>query len=103
MILKNALINAFATARYVIGVASLLFYAPHFAGSEEPVLIPIVVPLLVVFSALFTGCMMVGRPVLWYIEGKKKEALSLIVLTLAIFFIITALALLALFALRAAV
>ena len=88
-IVKTAFLNAAVTAAYVGAVASLLFYAPKFFGQEKTVLIPIVMLLLFVFSAAFTSSMIFGRPVLWYIEGKKKDALSLLGLTLGIFFVVT--------------
>jgi len=95
-IIKTAIQNALATAAYVAGVASLLFYAPKFFGPANTVFLPIAMLLLFVFSAAFTGLLMFGRPVLWYLGGNKKEALSLIILTLAIFFITTLIALSAL-------
>lgn len=52
--------------------------------------------LLFVFSAALTSMLIFGRPVLWYLDGKKKEAISLLTHTLVIFLIITA-ALLALY------
>jgi hypothetical protein len=41
--------------------------------------------------------LILGRPALWYLDGRKKEALSLLISTLAIFLGITLLALLVLF------
>lgn len=97
-ILKHAALNALATALYVILVASFLFYAPKtIVPGPDTVLVPIVMLLLFVFSAALTGVLVFGRPILWYVDGKKKEALSLLAATLLIFLIITLGALLALF------
>ena len=98
-ILKRAVINALATAVYVIVIASFLFYAPKFFGPDrgDSVLVPIVMLLLLVFSAAFTGSLIFGQPVLWYLDGKKEESLSLIIYTLGVFLVITILALLALY------
>lgn len=87
--------NALATALYVAAVASFLFYAPKFFGPERSttVLVPITMLLLFVFSAAVTGSLIFGRPSLWYLDGKKKEALTLLAHTLAILFAITAVAL----------
>ena len=87
-IIKNAILNALATALYVVAVASFLFYAPKVFGPPNTVLVPIMMLLLFVFSAAFTGLLILGRPVLWYLDGNKKEALSLLNLTLAIFLVI---------------
>ena len=93
--IKTALINASATAAYIILVASLLFYAGNAKwGQQTPtVLIPIFMLMLFVFSATVTATLMLGKPVLWYLEGKKKEALQLLGHTLGIFFIIIMVAL----------
>ena len=96
-ILKTAFLNAAGTAAYVIAVGSFLFYAPRVFGRGVSVLIPIAMLLLFVFSAALTGALMLGRPILWYLDGKKEEALSLLVSTLAIFLGITLLALFALY------
>ncbi len=89
-ILKNALINAGATALYIVAVASFMIYTPDLFGEvkEKTVLIPIVMLSLLVFSAALVGTLIFGRPIMWYLDGKKKEALSLLVATLAIFLVI---------------
>jgi len=97
-ILKRAAINALATALYIIVIASFLFYAPKFFGPDgKTVLIPIVMLLLLVFSAALVGTLIFGQPILWYLEGKKKESLSLLVYTFGVFLGITVVALLALY------
>ncbi|MBI4138920.1 hypothetical protein HY479_02100 [Candidatus Uhrbacteria bacterium] len=90
-ILKFAGLNALGTALYVALVASLVFYAPHIFGPEEKdtVLIPIAMLLLFVLSASVTSLLVLGRPVLWYLDGKKKDAVSLLLATLGFLFLIT--------------
>ena len=81
-------------------VGSFLFYAPKVFGRGNSVLIPIAMLLLFVFSAALTGALILGRPILWYLEGNKKEAFSLLLYTLGIFLGITLVALTALFVFR---
>lgn len=81
--IKYAFLNATGTAAYVTAVGSFLFYAPKVFGRGNSVLIPITMLLLFVFSAALTGALILGRPILWYVDGKKKEALSLLISTLA--------------------
>ena len=88
-IIKNALINAFVVATYVTAIASFLFYVPKSFGPVDSVLVPIVMLLLFVFSAALMGVLIFGRPILWYLDGKKEEAFSLLVYTLGIFLLIT--------------
>lgn len=97
---KYALINAFGTAIYVIFIASLLsFLGRWFSGSGETIFAPIAMLMLFVFSAAFTGILVFGRPVIWYLDGKKKEAVLLLFYTLGIFLIITVIVFLLLIAL----
>jgi|SRR3989344_7974523 len=93
-IVKNALLNASAAAVYVVAVALFLFYVPKSFGPVDNVLIPIVMLLLFVFSAALMGVLIFGRPILWYLDGKKQEAFLLLVYTLAIFLLVTLTALL---------
>jgi len=90
-ILRNAVLNALGTAGYVVLIATFLSNASKFFGPDEPktVLIPIAMLLLLIISAAITGFLVFGRPVLWYLDGKKKEALSLLGYTLGVLFVIT--------------
>jgi len=60
---------------------------------KEDILKITAISRLFVFSAALTGLLVFGRPVLWYFDGRKKEALSLLAHTLAIFLVITIIAL----------
>ena len=86
---KYAIINSLVTALYVVFIASLIYFLGQTLGAEKTVLAPIAMLMLFVFSAAFTGVMVFGRPILWYMDNKKKEALSLLFYTLGIFLIIT--------------
>jgi hypothetical protein len=86
-IFKNALFNSVGTTAYIAAVASFMFYGAKNFGPDNTVLIPILMLMLFVFSAAVTGLLVLGRPILWYLEGKKKEAVSLLVSTLLIFLI----------------
>ena len=100
-IIKNAVLNALATAAYIVAVASFLFYVPKMFESEtKTVLVPIAMLMLFVFSAAMTGVLILGRPALWYLDGKKKEALSLLGLTLVTLLLITLAAFFTLFVLK---
>lgn len=92
-IVKHAIINALATALYVILIASLITSLGSMVPVEnKTVLAPIAMLMLFVFSAALTGFLVFGRPVMWYLDGKKREALSLLFYTLGIFFVITIIA-----------
>ena len=93
-IFKTALINALSTTIYIIIVSLFLFNINHNSNNgPDQIIIPIAMLLLFVLSASITGFLIFGRPILWYLDGKKKESLSLLLTTIIIFFIITLIAL----------
>jgi mannose/fructose/N-acetylgalactosamine-specific phosphotransferase system component IIC len=72
---------------------SLLSFLRNFApGLEDKTAIPIAMLLLLVCSAAITGFLVFGKPVMLYIDGNKKEAISLLGYTLGILVIITIIA-----------
>ncbi len=99
-IVKNAIINSFCASLYIILIVSLIYLGGQsFFGEEETILIPIAMLMLFVFSAAFTGSLIFGKPIMWYLDGKKREALSLLMITLGIFLTIPIIILLSLIAL----
>ena len=90
-IIKTALLNAVATTIYIIGVVTLMSYASSSGINGPELLAGVVMLLLFVISAAVTSLLVFGRPVLWYLDGKKKEALSLLGYTLGFLFIIAVL------------
>ncbi len=88
-IIKKAIINSFVTALYIILIASFMFYLGQNESDAKSVFIPIAMLMLFVFSAAFTGSLVFGKPLMLYIDGKRKEALSLLFYTLGILLIIT--------------
>lgn len=91
IIIKAAAINAVLTALYVSMISTFFFYIEKIFDNSKPdtVLAPIMMLSLLVFSAALVGALIFGRPILWYLDGKKKEAISLFFYTLGIFFTIT--------------
>ena len=51
-------------------------------GEEDSFLTPLFTLLLFVVSASITGLLVLGKPVLLYLNGQKKEALTLLFATL---------------------
>jgi len=91
--IKYALIDSLGTATYVAVIASLIFFLGQgFLGGKDTVLAPISMLMLFVFSAALTGSLVFGRPILWYLDGKKREALALLFSTLSLLSAVTVLA-----------
>jgi len=90
-IIKYSAMNAGGAALYVAAIASFLFYIPKFfdQAKEDTVMAPILMLMLLVFSAALMGSLIFGRPIMWFLDGKKQEAVHLLIYTLLFFLIIT--------------
>ncbi|MDO8504872.1 MAG: hypothetical protein Q7S36_03400 [Candidatus Liptonbacteria bacterium] len=95
--LITALLNAAGVFIYVFAVAWLMFNGSLIFGErEDNFLMPVVMLLLFVVSASITGFLVLGKPILLYLDGNKKEAFRLLFATLGwlIFFLIAVVAVL---------
>lgn len=89
-IIKYALANALWTALYIIFIGAFFNNAQAiFGNNDNKTLIPVVMLLLFVFSATLCGSLVLGRPFLWYLDGKKQEAIQLFVYTVAVLLVVT--------------
>ncbi|OGY56899.1 MAG: hypothetical protein A2119_02655 [Candidatus Colwellbacteria bacterium GWA2_46_10] len=68
---------------YVSAIAWLIFNAPKIFGELDSFLTPLFVLLLLVISASITGLMVFGKPISLYLDNHKKEAFSLLFITLS--------------------
>lgn len=85
---KWAAIDAAATVLYIVLVVQFpVYFEKHSLGQQHGVLVPIFMLMVLVFSASVTGSLVFGRPIVWYLDGKKKEAAQLLGTTLALFFV----------------
>lgn len=88
-IINRAILNSFGTAIYITLIVSFIFSLQKLAPKEDIIIIPIAMLLLFVSSAAITGFLVFGKPVMLYLDGKKKEAISLLGYTISILFLIT--------------
>lgn len=91
IIIKHAAINAGLTTAYIVGISFFLNNIQHIFPANKPdtVLAPIFMLSLLVFSVAMMGILIFGRPILWYLDGKKKEAVTLLAYTLGVFLLLT--------------
>jgi hypothetical protein len=82
-IFKRAAINATAAFAYVTAVGLFMSNAAHIFGEKDTAVTPVAVLMLLVFSASLMGILVFGQPVLWYVDGRKKDALYLLGYTMA--------------------
>jgi len=87
---KNPFINAGAAILYIILVATVMFYGTEHAKPVNSVIVPVFVISLFSLSAAVMGYIFLFQPVQLYLDGKKKEATSLLVNTILVFAGITA-------------
>lgn len=79
---------AYATfaALYVVVVATVMRNAQRLFGGDKPdtVLAPIGILLLLVVSAATMGLLIFGKPVMLYIDGRKREAVTMVSWTVGV-------------------
>lgn len=88
---KLSFVHSLGVLVYVAVVSLLMTSGDKFFGQMQNVIAPIAFLLMFVISASVVGSLILGKPILLYLDGKKKEAVELFFLTigwLAVFFVI---------------
>ena len=70
---------------YIFLVVLFMQNAQKILGNDQNIISMTAFLLLLVFSASFSGAMVLGKPIMLYLDGKKKEALTLFGFTLGWF------------------
>jgi hypothetical protein len=98
---KLGFLYALGQGVYIFFVALLMRNAERYlSGTPDNILAPITFLTLFVLSAAISGALVLGKPALLYMEGKKKEALQLFGFTLLWLFIFFAVLVVSLMARR---
>lgn len=82
-LISRSFINALATALYIAGVATVMENGEKIFGEMDNVSGPVAFLLLFVLSAAITSSLVLGKPILMYLNNQKSEALKLFFYTLA--------------------
>lgn len=88
---KNPVINALAAFGYIALVVTVLGFAENHFDNKPSLLAPMAFMSLFTLSAAVMGYIFGLQPFQMYFEGKKKEAVKLVVQTIIGFGVITAL------------
>ena len=80
--ISRGLLDAAGVVAYVAVIAWLGMHAQNIFGKPDTFLAPMFILLLFVVSALITGLLVLGKPIVLYLDGSKKEAVSLTLITL---------------------
>ena len=88
-LIKRAIGNALGTVLYVFLVSQIMSHGEQLFGeSKNNFLAPMVFLLMFMFSALVTGYLVLGKPIMMYMDGQKKEAVRLLFYTGASLFLL---------------
>lgn len=80
--IKRAIINSLGVFVYVTIVALVMENAEKIFGKMDSAIGAVGFLMLFVLSAGVVGSLIAGRPIMIYIDNKKKEAVGLLVWTL---------------------
>jgi hypothetical protein len=78
----RSFLSALGVLAYIALVALLMFNGQTIFGDGKNIIIPIFMLTLFVVSATITGSLVLGKPILLFLENFKKEALILFFSTL---------------------
>ena len=97
---KNPILNALSATCYIILIVSIInFLSKNIIEEPKSVVAPIIFLSMLSLSAAVMGFVFLAQPLMLYLDGKKKQAVELIIKTIGSFAAITAV-ILALFLLR---
>jgi len=85
-------IHSLGVAAYVSLLVLFMDNAERLFGKNDNIMTGIIVLLIFIFSALVTGSLVLGRPIMFYLDGKKAEAVKLLFYTRAGLFVLLLLA-----------
>jgi len=82
-LLSRSFFHAILAVLYILGVAFLMKNGERIFGNDnnQSMLTPVALLLLFVISAAVMGILILGKPVLMYLENQKKDALVMLFYT----------------------
>lgn len=93
-ILKRSFIHAALAVLYIAFVATFMQNLPKIFGpgpDGDSMVVPLIFLLVFVVSAATMGLLVFGKPVMLYIDGKKREAVTMVLCTIGTLAFITVL------------
>lgn len=93
-LIRSAAYHSFGVVAYITLVALFMSYVEKVLGNtKDTIFAPIAFLMLFVTSAAITGYLVVGRPIMLFLEGKKQEAVKQFGYNIAFMAVFTVLAL----------
>lgn len=90
-LMKWAAVHSLGVLVYVFLVANVMTNADKIVGKTDNAFSGMAFLMMFVLSAAVVGSLIIGKPIFLYIDGKKKEAVNLLLYTILSLFILTAL------------
>lgn len=90
-ICKSSFLFSAGAAAWISIVAAFMQNANSWFGTQDTIISIIAIMILFATSALVVGGLLAGKPIFLYIDGKKKEAVQMLLCNggwLALFFVI---------------
>jgi len=78
----NSFLSALGVLGYVCLIGWLLFNGENIFGKQDSFIMPILLLLLLIISASITGLLVLGKPIHLYLNGLKKQGITLFLVTL---------------------
>lgn len=79
----KSLLSSLGVLVYTSLVATLMFNASKVFGMVSSLLIPVFLLLLFIVSACITGALVLGYPIVLFLNGQKKQAIKFFAAVLA--------------------
>lgn len=94
-IVKRAVLSAIGVTAYVIALTWFMSHSQNILGVQPPSdwLMGTLMLLIFVISACATGGLVLLKPMLMYLDGAKRDALHLLIYTVAALIVIAAIVL----------
>jgi hypothetical protein len=89
-IIGQGILNALGAALYITLVATFITHIESIFGPMKGVLSVVAFLLVLVISVSIMGITIFLKPVLWYLDGNKKEAVKLLASTVVSLIVIVA-------------
>ncbi|MEK7584789.1 MAG: hypothetical protein AAB490_06100 [Patescibacteria group bacterium] len=89
----QAVSSSVAAFAYISIVSWVMINGERFFGSApDDIRRPLLFLTLFVFSAMVTGTLLLGRPIYYFLNGKRQEAVKLVAYTILSMFVLVVLA-----------
>lgn len=86
-LIQRSFLNALGTIAYITLIATIALNSEKLFKQSDSIIAPISVLTVFVLSAAITGSLILGKPILMFLNGSKSEAIKLFLYTLGWLFI----------------